>query len=142
MVRKLILLLVITATCYGQWHRLNDRTEGFRLLYNPTTAVNPFTYCSPPDTNTVAGGGYKPITQTTNLNYGEAIMIGQQYRVREAGTVRGCTFYSNSITSLTSIQIGIWRKDGSTYDLIGYSENFVARVVAGQNNTITLPQAQ
>jgi lysophospholipase L1-like esterase len=134
---KLILLLLITGSLFSQWHRISDRTEGFHLLYNPTTTVNPFTYCSPPDTNTVAGGGYKPITQTTNLNYGEAIMIGQQYRVREAGTVRGCTFYSNSITSLTSIQIGIWRKDGSTYDLIGYSENFVARVVAGQNNTIT-----
>ncbi len=33
MARKLILLLFITYTCYGQFHRLNDRTEGFRLLY-------------------------------------------------------------------------------------------------------------
>ncbi len=32
---KVILILLFTCTCYGQFHRLNDRTEGFRLLYNP-----------------------------------------------------------------------------------------------------------
>lgn len=32
---KVILLLLITVSTFSQFHRLNDRTDGFRLLYNP-----------------------------------------------------------------------------------------------------------
>src|SRR5665647_815355 len=53
----------------------------------------------------------------------EFLTIGNQYRVRQDGTVRRLRFYVDSTDGLTGLYVEVWRKKGERYCLIGSSEN-------------------
>ncbi|MCD6298916.1 MAG: hypothetical protein J7M30_17370 [Deltaproteobacteria bacterium] len=70
--------------------------------------------------------------------YREFITIGQSYRIRQNGTISRIRLYTASTTNVTGFYLKIWRKDGSTYDLVGTSNNLVDDLVSGDFATIDL----
>lgn len=68
----------------------------------------------------------------------EFLTVGQRYRVRQDGTIQRVRLYAASTKGLTGFYVKIWRYNGATYDLIGASENIVAKLVAGGISTVDL----
>lgn len=66
------------------------------------------------------------------------LTLGQKYRIRQNGTITRVRLYAASVTDLTGMYITVWRKDGSTYDLVGESNNIAGSLVAGNFATIDL----
>jgi lysophospholipase L1-like esterase len=68
------------------------------------------------------------------------ITTGQNFRIRSAGIAMGATFYVPSTYNSThtlSFVIKVWRKRGSTWCLVGQSDDLHSRMTAGQTNTLT-----
>ncbi len=93
---------------------------------------------APYDTAVSGAGNWSCASGCSTPSYREFITIGQKYRLRQAGTISQIKIYTASVTSLTGFYIKIWRKNGSTYDLVGTSNNIVSSLVAGNYATITL----
>ena len=123
--KKILLLLLLASSLFAQ--------DPFDYFAKRRTTV---TQCNTVDTYHVSVGTYLALNHTTNLSIREGIMIGQQYRIRQNGSLYGITLYCASTATVTSVQVRVWRKVGSTYERIGTTENFYASLVAGQNNTI------
>ncbi len=68
----------------------------------------------------------------------EFIGVGHRYRVRQDGTINRVRFYTVSKTGLSAAYVKVWRKNGSTYDLVGTSNNLVSDMTAASFNTIDL----
>jgi len=54
-------------------------------------------------------------TQTTR----DFLMYGHDYRIRQDGDIASVSLYINTLTSVTSVTLKVWRKSGSTYDMVG-----------------------
>jgi hypothetical protein len=101
-------------------------------LFSSTSSVSAYPTYSP-NTDLVRVGPYDTAASGTanwscglgcsSGGYREFITLGQKYRIRQAGTISRVRIYTGSVTSLTGLYIKVWRKDGSTYDLVGTSEN-------------------
>jgi len=74
----------------------------------------------------------------TTSGYREFITVGQKYRIRQGGTLSRIKIYTVNKSNLTGFYVKIWRKNGSTYDLVGTSNNLVGNLVAGNYATIDL----
>lgn len=69
-------------------------------------------------------------------SYRYFLQFGQQYRIRQNGTVARIGLYLAA--SVTDLRVDIWRKNGSAYDLVGESENLASSLTPGQINTVNL----
>lgn len=78
---------------------------------------------------------------TTNTTY-DFLSTDHAYRIRENGTVAAFKVWIGAgcagLVNLTRITFKVWRKNGSTYDQVGASQNFTAGDLAGGVNTLTL----
>lgn len=68
----------------------------------------------------------------------EFIQIGQDFRIRQEGSVAGARLSLPSTTGITSFKISVWRYNGSTYDLVGRSEDIDSQITAGAVSDIVL----
>jgi len=84
------------------------------------------------------GGNWGCTSACTSGGFREFITIGKKYRIRQNGTIDRIKLYTISTTSLTGFYLTIWRKDGSTYDLVGTSNNLATSLVAGAYSVIDL----
>ncbi|MFC1613280.1 SGNH/GDSL hydrolase family protein [Patescibacteria group bacterium] len=75
-------------------------------------------------------------TSTTGTR--DFISIGQKYRIRQNGTISRVKLYVASVTNTDGLYVMVWRKDGSTYDLVGISNNIVNDVTGSTINTVDL----
>lgn len=66
-----------------------------------------------------ATGASESIEQINTLN---------NHRIRQNGTVKKVRLYSSNKAEVTAVYIKIWRKDGTTYDLVGQSENILSKI--------------
>jgi lysophospholipase L1-like esterase/uncharacterized OsmC-like protein len=104
------------------------------LAYPTYTANTGFVHAAPyGDPILTSGGG--SLTDGTNANGRYFLTVNNKFRIRQDGTVTRVAFYANN--AATNMKLQVWRKDGSTYDLVGESEDFAASVVAATTNTIT-----
>ncbi len=142
----LLLITVITATCYGQWHRLNERTEGFRLLYGgeglPTLTAN---------TNTVWAGYYPAIgTGSDTINPPTRVHMflkKPQYKVRQTGTITQLGMYVVTASAVDTLIVELWRPDNSLTSMSiltrqAVSDNLKPQLVNGANLVTTSLNAQ
>lgn len=113
----------------------------FLQIKSPVFAYPPYTANS----DLVISGPYDTIYSGSDSAWGlsatgfrELITLGQKYRVRQNGTISKIKIYTINKTNLTGFYLKIWRKNGSTYNLIGSSENIVSDLIAGGSATITL----
>ena len=109
------------------------------LAYPPYTANSDLVQVGPYDTavsgtgNWGCGGSCLAVGGSR-----EFITIGQNYRIRQSGTLAQVRLYITSTTNVTGFYIKIWRADGAHYDLVGTSNNLVGSLVAGSFNTLQL----
>ncbi|MDD5041979.1 MAG: DUF2341 domain-containing protein [Candidatus Peribacteraceae bacterium] len=69
-------------------------------------------------------------------SYRYFLTLGQRYRVRQNGTITQVEVYIAD--AATDFRIDIWRKNGTTYDLVGESENLADSLSVGVINTVSL----
>ena len=97
--KKLLLILLLTTSIYSQYGL--DPFDFFNKRVSTVTA------CSTLDTFHVSVGSYLPLSHTTNLSIKEGINIGQQYRIRQNGSLYGITLYCASTATVTSVQVRV-----------------------------------
>ncbi|MFA5272559.1 MAG: DUF2341 domain-containing protein [Candidatus Peribacter sp.] len=68
----------------------------------------------------------------------EFLSNDHRYRIRQNGTVTRVRLYTGNKTNLTGFYVTFWRKDGTTYDRVGMTENLVDDLVAGATTAIDL----
>ena len=68
----------------------------------------------------------------------EFLTCGNQYRIRQDGTIKRVRLYVDSTDGLTGFYIRIWRKQSDGYSLVGSSEDIHGELSSGQINTIDL----
>ncbi len=68
----------------------------------------------------------------------EFLTIGNQYRIRQDGTIKRICLYVDSTDGLTGLSIRIWRKQTEGYSLVGSSEDIHEKLSSGQTNVIDL----
>ena len=68
----------------------------------------------------------------------EFLTCGNQYRIRQDGTIKRVRLYVDSTDGLTGFYIRIWRKQTDGYSLVGSSEDIHGELSSGQINTIDL----
>ena len=90
-----------------------------------------------PWTSQTAGAGTANFGPTGSHTSVEWIGVGHLYRIRQNGTVRQSKIYVASTSDITEFYLKIWRYNGSTYDLVGQSENLSAQLSVGVS-TLTL----
>jgi lysophospholipase L1-like esterase len=116
-----------------------SRADTPRVPVYPTLAANPdLVQCGPYDT--IASGAANWGTGLTGAHTREFITIGNKYRIRQNGLVQRIRVNLQDATGLTGFYFRIWRKIGSTYDMVGSSENLAPVMMAGPN-TLDLKRA-
>lgn len=98
------------------------------------------------DTTQVIVGPYDYARSGVTANFGvgagesvfECITIGHKYRVRQNGTVSRVRLYTVSTTNLTGAWVRVWRLVGTTYDLVGTSNNIIGSLTDGAFASIDL----
>jgi lysophospholipase L1-like esterase len=88
---------------------------------------------APYDTVAAGAGNIGPTTGQTSYNW---LGYAHIYRIRQNGTITQVKFYTASLANVTGIFINIWRKTGTTYDLISTSANLLGSVSASTMNTV------
>jgi lysophospholipase L1-like esterase/peptidoglycan hydrolase-like protein with peptidoglycan-binding domain len=128
MIRRIFSILFFIAFLVGL-------LPGSVFAYPAYTANSGYAHAAPyGDPILTSGGG--SLTDGTNGAGRYFLTVNNKFRIRQSGTVTRVAFYANN--AATNMKIQVWRKDGSTYDLVGESEDFAASVVAATTNTITL----
>lgn len=104
-------------------------------VYPPYTANSDLVVAGPYDT-AVSGS---PANWGNNLAHTsiDILNIGHKYRIRQNGTISAARLYTVNKTALTGFYITVYRLSGSTYTLVGQSENLVSQLVAGDFATVT-----
>lgn len=74
----------------------------------------------------------------------EWITYAHSYRIRQAGTIQQVKMYVGAKTGLSAFYVKVWRKVGSTYNLIGTSSDILASLTASTVKTVSIniPGAQ
>jgi len=70
---------------------------------------------------------------------GYMIQTGHLDRIRQTGDIIRIKIYTGDITNLSSLQLRIYRKDGSTYDIVSTSDNLISLITSSTLQTVTLP---
>jgi lysophospholipase L1-like esterase len=99
----------------------------------PTLASNPdLVLCGPYDT--IRSGAANWGTGVSGAAHSrEFLTVGNSYRIRQSGTIRRIRVNLQEAAGLTGFYFRVWRKIGSTYDLVGSSENLAPGMQAGPN---------
>lgn len=95
-------------------------------------------FAPPPKYSTVCNTSTVVSAASTNIwisNSGsntaaEAIFPARNNRIRQTGLLRRVGIKIKSTTGLTAMYFKVWRKSGTTYNLVGTSENVVASLPA------------
>jgi lysophospholipase L1-like esterase len=104
-----------------------------RVPIFPTLAANPdLVLCGPYDT-IVAGTANWGTEVSGAAHSREFLTLGQQYRIRQDGTVSRIRLNLQDAAGLTGFYFRVWRKIDQTYDLVGSSENLAPAMIAGPN---------
>jgi GDSL-like lipase/acylhydrolase family protein len=87
----------------------------------------------------VSGYGWTTFTTTANVDlvgaYHELFVRHHRSRIRGNGTMKKVQLRAGTLTGITSVVIRVWRWTGSTYTLVGQSENILSQL---SNNTTVL----
>lgn len=112
---------------------------GKALASYPTLATtSPLSIVGPYDFATSSGLSWG-LTYATGSTSREFITIGQQYQIRQTGTISRVRLYVDNTRYITGFYIKIWRKNAdNNYDLVGTSNNLVSNLSGGSINTIDL----
>lgn len=107
-----------------------------------TTSKTPPTYQA--NSNKVIVGPYDTAISGAG-NWGPSgagsvqwVVKGQQYRIRQSGTIDRVRLYTATKTQMTAFYVQVWRKIGTRYALVGQSNNIVSQLVDGGFSTIDL----
>lgn len=88
-----------------------------------------------------AGSRYAPVSGTTNIAGSgtgrEIITIHNQFRIRQTGYINSIKIYSGTVPN-SIFYLKVWRKDGSTYDLISQSQDLRTQFTANAVQTLTI----
>lgn len=135
---KILTAILLLQISYSSNAQYNNSWDKWNFWYKNTGIAVPVTLCTPADTDMVAAGCYVTVTtQAASATFSECIMYGQKYRIRQAGTLKGITFYGQKKTTTdTTLQVMVVRKIGTLYTRIGTTEDIMPLITAGQNNTI------
>lgn len=90
---------------------------------------------APYDTAATGAGNIGPTTGQTAYEW---LGYAHQYRIRQNGTIVQVKINTGLLTGVTGIFVKIWRKDGTTYDLIATSANILSSVTASTLNTVAV----
>lgn len=105
------------------------------LAYPAYTAHSDLVIVAPYDTAVSGAGNWG----STASNTRDFLTLGQKYRIRQNGTISRVRLYTAAKpTGFTGFYVTVWRKNGSTYDLVGKSNNIVNDLIATQTTTIDL----
>jgi hypothetical protein len=104
-----------------------------RVPIFPTLAANPdLVLCGPYDT--IVAGTANWGTEVSGAAHSRGFLtLGQQYRIRQNGTVSRIRLNLQDMAGLTGFYFRVWRKIDQTYDLVGSSENLAPAMIAGPN---------
>ncbi|MFA6296113.1 MAG: chitobiase/beta-hexosaminidase C-terminal domain-containing protein [Patescibacteria group bacterium] len=135
----------------------SDTSYDYRVVYTDATSATVYSNIVTVTTNKiyppyiansdkVIVGPYDTAQSGSPANFGvtgghtnmELLMKAHKYRMRQDGIVNRVRLYTVNKTNLTGFYIRIWRKNGSTYDLVGTSNNIVDSLVAGDFATVDL----
>jgi lysophospholipase L1-like esterase len=111
-----------------------ENTTGTLIAYNGTVVPRPWVVASSYGTAPVVGTG----DWGTGATGREYLTVGNRFRIRQTGTVRKVRFGFSSLSNVTGFYVRIWRKNGTTYDLVGTSDNLAGRIVPGVVNDLEL----
>jgi len=120
----------------GRWNRVYPAVGGPNVFIGRRATANTNWVNVAPATAYTAGSGSANFGPTSGTSR-EFIQLGQDFRIRQNGTILGARLYLPNKTAVTSFRIGVWRYNGSTYDLVGRSEDVTAQITAAATSTIT-----
>jgi hypothetical protein len=125
-------------------NRINQKADLLKVVNDSTILSNAdYTLYKKTDTSSNSfpnlGAGYYSINTTgspLNLQDGFVINLLNQTKIRQTGKITKIQFYLN-IKPASTLVFTVWRKTGSTYNLIA-SSNILSASSEGIVNTITL----
>ncbi len=103
--------------------------------YPPLTANQEYSLVAPYDTIATGSGNQSDGAGASGRWY---TTITNKYRIRQDGDITHASIYIASGATVDTFTIQVWRKDGSTYDLVGESDNLADQITAGTTNFLTL----
>ncbi len=103
-------------------------------VYPPYTANSDTVIVGPYDTARSGAGNWSPGAAGSV----QWLVDGHQYRVRQSGTINRLRIYTPNNTNLTGFYLQIWRKNGTTYDLVGQSNNIASSLANASFSTVDL----
>lgn len=83
----------------------------------------------------VGAANWKGYTTNSTRSF---LNLGHQDRVQQSGTVTKVEFHTVDASTVSGFYVNIWRDNGSSYDLIGTSENLAPSLVSGSTEIYTL----
>lgn len=113
------------------------RTEEARAAYLPLTPNADLSIAGPYDT-AASGTANWGVTTGSAITSRDFLTDGQRYRIRQTGSIVRLRLYAAQQLDLTGFYLKIWRKDGTTYDLVGTSENLISQFTYGDFVTVNL----
>jgi lysophospholipase L1-like esterase len=113
--------------------RLGMAADSAPLPHYPTLAANPDLVLAGPYDPIVTGVANWGTGVSGTAHTGEFLTVGNSYRIRQSGTISRIRLNLQEPTGLTGFYFRVWRKIGSTYDLVGSSENLAPEMQAGLN---------
>ena len=104
-------------------------------LIQRLTANSGYSIVAPYDSAVIGTANFGGVAGNTSREY---LTVGHIYRIRQHGSIQQVKLYTANLTNLTAVYIKIWRKEGTTYDLVGMSNNILSSLITGQINTVVL----
>jgi hypothetical protein len=99
------------------------------------TANSGYAIVAPYDSVATGVANFGGVAGNTSREY---LVVGRLYRIRQTGTIQQVKLYTYNLTNLTAIYIKVWRLNGTTYDLVGTSNNILSSCTSATSNTIVL----
>ncbi|MHB1462728.1 MAG: beta strand repeat-containing protein, partial [Armatimonadota bacterium] len=99
-----------------------------------------------PATTHVLAGCYPTPVKTGSVGYADGIYENAPYanstRIRQDGTITKVRFWNTLVGGAEEIVVRIWRKVGTTWQLVGQTENLVSKLTPSNDamNTVVLSQ--
>jgi lysophospholipase L1-like esterase len=102
-------------------------------LYPPYVANSDAVVVGPYDSAASGVANFGNASTHTSM---DILTIGHKYRLRQNGDITSARLYTVNKTGLTGFYVNIYRLSGSTYTLVGQSNNLVDQLVAGDFSTV------
>lgn len=135
--QKQILGVEVVSSAGGVASNLTLRGSTAFTRFAGPSATN-IVQVAPYDSAAAGAGNIGPIAGETSYEW---LGYAHHYRVRQNGSIVQVRFYTAALTGVTAINVKVWRKDGTTYDLVATSANLLSSVTASSLNSVTVSLA-